>query len=372
MWKFSPLLAAALVLSACSAAEPQTVQPVSQRSSLQRTADSLQEKLRRAPKDAGAWAQLGSTHVELARVTFDPGHYPRAERALRESLRLKPDGNGEAMIGQAALANARHDFVVARDWGRRAEQVLPDSAQAQGVLVDALTQLGENEAASASLQRMLDLRPGVASFTRAAYHFELRGRLVDARDALERALESASSPVEAAFCRFHLGELDLDEGRLESAADQFSRADSLPGKAMLAIRAGRSGDAVELYRELVAKVPSPEYLVSYGEALEASGRRDEARAQYDLALGQLRALGGDDLTAALIAADHGDPAEALRFAEKEWAKRQSVFSADAMAWALHVNGRSAEALPYADNAVALGWRDPEVVRHRAQILEKLR
>lgn len=367
MWKFSPLLAAALVLSAC-AADPQTDPPVSQRSSLQRTADALQEKLRRAPRNADAWAQLGSTHVELARVTFDPGHYSRAERALRESLRLKPDGNGEAMIGQGALANARHDFTAARDWGRRAEQALPDSAQAQGVLVDALTQLGEDEAASAALQRMLDLRPGVASFTRAAYHFELRGRLPDAREALNRALESSSSPVEAAFCRFHLGELALAEGRPRDAAEQFDRADSLPGKAKLA-----AGDeAVRLYRDLVSQQPSPEYLVEYGEALEAMGKRDDARAQYELALGQLRALGGDDLTAALIAADHGDPAEALRFAEKEWAKRQSVFTADAMAWALHVNGRSAEALPYADKAVSLGWRDPEVVRHRTRILESLR
>lgn len=348
MWKFSPLLAAALVLSACTSADPQTDQPVSQRSSLQRTVDSLQEKLRRVPKDAGAWAQLGSTHVELARVTFDPGHHARAERALRESLRLKPDGNGEAMIGQGALANARHDFGAARDWGRRAERVLPDSAQAQGVLVDALTQLGEDEAASASLQRMLDLRPGVASFTRAAYHFELRGRLDDARDALERALESASSQEEAAFCRFHLDELALYQ------------------------RPRTVDEELEHYRALVAKAPSPEYLVKYGEALEKKGDGSTARAQYDLALRQLLALGGDDLSAALITADHGDPAEALRLAEKEWAKRQSVFTADAMAWALHVNKRSAEALPYSDRAVSLGWRDPTVLRHRTQIMEALR
>jgi tetratricopeptide (TPR) repeat protein len=188
---------------------------------------------------------------------------------------------------------------------------------------------------------VLDLRPGVASFTRAAYHFELHGRLDDAREAMQRALESATSPDEAAFCRLHLDEL---EGRT----------------------------TVETYRDLVSKAPSPEHLVKYGQALDEAGQPQEARAQYDLALQQLRALGGDDLTAALIAADHGDPAEALRFAEKEWAKRQSVFTADAMAWALHVGKRSAEALPYSDKAVALGWRDPEVLRHREAILGSLR
>jgi tetratricopeptide (TPR) repeat protein len=206
-----------------------------------------------------------------------------------------------------------------------------------------LTQLGDDAGASVALQRMLDLRPGVASFTRAAYHFELHGRLDEARGALERALESASSPDEVAFCRLHLDELD-----------------------------GRTDESVETTRELVSKVPSPEHLVRYGEALDRAGKPAEARVRYDLALRQLRALGGDDLTAALISADHGDPAEALRFAEKEWAKRQSVFTADAMAWALHVNKRSAEALPYSDKAVALGWRDPDVLRHREAILGSLR
>ncbi|GHH34646.1 hypothetical protein GCM10017774_18960 [Lentzea cavernae] len=341
MWKTLPLLAALLSVAAC--ASPQAATPAAtQTSSLQRNAESLQAKLRRTPQDAAAWAQLGATHVELARVTSDPQHHPRAEKALIESLRLKPEGNGEAFIGRGALSNARHDFSAARDWAQRAVSVLPDSAAAQGVLVDALTQLGDDAGASVALQRMLDLRPGVASFTRAAYHFELHGRLDEARVALERALESASSPDEAEFCRLHLDEL-----------------------------AGRERP-IETYRELVSKVPSPEHLVKYGKALDKAGKPAEARAQYDLALQQLRALGGDDLTAALIAADHGDPAEALRFAEKEWAKRQSVFTADALAWALHVNKRSAEALPYSDRAVALGWRDPEVLRHREAILGSLR
>lgn len=343
MWKTTPLLAAVLAVAAC--ASPQAAAPAAtQTSSLQRTAESLQAKLRRTPQDAAAWARLGATHVELARVTFDPQHYSRADRALTESLRLKPDGNGEAFIGRGALANAKHDFAVARDWGRRAVSALPDSAQAQGVLVDALTQLGDDAGAAVALQRMLDLRPGVTSFTRAAYHFELHGRLDEARGALERALESASSPEEAEFCRFHLDEL---KGRTDE-------------------------ESLEVYRGLVSKVPSPEYLVKYGKALDKAGRPQEARAQYDLALRQLRALGGDDLTAALIAADHGDPAEALRFAEKEWARRQSVFTADAMAWALYVNKRSAEALPYSDKAVALGWRDADVLRHRDAIMGSLR
>lgn len=79
----------------------------------------------------------------------------------------------------------------------------------------------------------------------------------------------------------------------------------------------------------------------------------------------------DDLAVSQFASDHGDPAEALRRAEAEWQRRQSVFVADAMAWALHVNGRRAEALTFADRVGALGWRNATVAYHRGMILAAL-
>jgi tetratricopeptide (TPR) repeat protein len=344
----------------------------SRQTALQRTASALQDRLRGLPTDAPAWAQLGATYTELARTTADPGYYDKAKRALEESLRLRPEGNGEAMLGQGALANARHDFAAAKDWALRAQAVRPDSAEVQGVLVDALTQLGED--ATAALQRMLDLRPGVAAFTRASYHYELRGRTAEARAALTRALESAGAPEEIAFCRYYLGELAFNSGRLDDAGEQYERAsepESLHGKAKVSAARGRTAEALADYRKLVARVPLPQYLLEYGELLEADGKQAEAKAQYDVVLRQLRLFGGDDLTAALVAADHGDPAEALRFAQAEWNRRQSVFTADALAWALHVNKRDAEALPYAERAVALGWRNAVFGYHRGTILASL-
>lgn len=42
-----------------------------------------------------------------------------------------------------------------------------------------------------------------------------------------------------------------------------------------------------------------------------------------------------------------------------------------MAWALHVNGRDAEALTFADRAGALGWRNATFAYHRGMILASL-
>ncbi|ALG11459.1 tetratricopeptide repeat protein [Kibdelosporangium phytohabitans] len=339
---------------------------------------SLQGKLHQRPTDAPAWAQLGSSYVELARITADASYYGKAQGALDKSLSLRPGDNGPAMLGMGALANARHDFAAARDWGLKALTVQPRSAEVYGVLADAYTQLGDDLAAMNAVQAMLDLKPNVASFTRASYYFETHGRADDARMALERALTAAGAPDEIAFCRYHLGELAFNSGDLDGAERHHTQglalvADQtlLHGKAKVAAARGETDKALTGYQNLVTRAPLPQYIQEYGELLAAAGRSGDAAAQFEILAQQqklMQAQGAtDDLSTSLALADHGDKAEALRRAESEWGRRQNVLVADALAWALHVNGRDAEALPYMTKAMALGWDNALFAYHRGMI-----
>jgi tetratricopeptide (TPR) repeat protein len=340
---------------------------------------ALQGKLRRLPNDSLGWAQLGSAYVELARITVDPTYYSKAQGALDRSMKLQPDGNGPAMIGMGALANSKHEFAAAKDWGLRAQAADPQSAEVNGVIADALTQLGDDTGATDAVQRMLDLKPNVSSFTRASYYFETHGRNEEARDALQRALTGAGAADEIAFCRYYLGELAFNAGNLDEADSQYSQGLALvgqdsaltQGQAKVAAARGDLNHALDAYRQLVARTPLPQYLLEYAELLEAAGGKTEAEQQYLVLTQQQRLMEAqgatDDLSAALVAADHGDKADALRRAEAEWGRRQSVFVADAMAWALHVNGRDAEALPYAEKAAAFGWRNATFAYHQGMI-----
>jgi tetratricopeptide (TPR) repeat protein len=351
---------------------------VAQQNQVHRVVHQLQQRLHRVPGDASSWAQLGASYVELARVTADPSYYAKAEGALR-----KAGDTGPAAVGMGTLANARHDFHAARDWARRAIGAMPGSAEAHGVLADALTQLGDDAGAQDAVQKMLDLKPGTASFARASFHLELHGDVDGARDAMTRALAAAATPEEITFCRYRLGELAFDHNRLDEAAGHYerglaARGDDMTltqGKAKVAAARGEVPAAIEDYRRLVARAPLPQYLQEYAELLEAAGRTGEAARQYEVLSEQQRLMesqgASDDLAAALVAADRGDGVQALRRAESEWGKRQSVFVADAMAWALHVNGRDAEALTYADRAAALGWQNATFSYHRGMILAAL-
>lgn len=338
-----------------------------------------QQRLRQVPDDYRTWAELGAAYIQQGRITGDPTYYPKADGALKHSLVLNHADNWEALAGTGALANARHDFTAALSWARKARAINPYSATVYGVLDDALTQLGDYPAARATVQKMLDLQPGIPSYTRASYDFEERGLVDQAAAALQRALAEASEPADVAFCRYYLGELAFNGGNLTEAARQYRLgldADPaydqlLAGRAKVEAAHGDSAAAVRDYATVSSRVPQPQYLLEYGELLQSLGRTTEAAQQYQLLAAEQRLLDAngvtDDLTSAQFQADHGSPASAVQHGKVEWGRRHSVLVADALGWALHRAGRDAEALPYALQANRLGWRNAAFRYHLGMI-----
>ncbi|MFF3444500.1 tetratricopeptide repeat protein [Streptosporangium sp. NPDC002721] len=337
---------------------------------------ALTDRLRRLPADHHAWARLGAAYVQQARVTADPSSYPRAAHALARAAALSP-GDPEVLTGLAALAAGRHEFAEAVRLARSSVAANPYGLDAHAVLADAYTQLGRYGEARRAVDRMMELRPGVAAFTRASYDAELRGDRATARRMLEHALSDAFSPADVAYCRHYLGELALHSGDPRGAAEQYRLAleaspgfvPALAGSARAAALDGRTAEAIDRYAVVVARLPLAQYVVEYAEVLAAAGGDPSEqwtllRAQRDL----MREAGvWDDLTWAEYEADHGSPALAVTHARAEYARNPNVVAADALAWALHRDGRSREALPYARRATATGWRNALPLHHRAEI-----
>ncbi|MFF4253331.1 tetratricopeptide repeat protein [Streptomyces sp. NPDC001663] len=342
---------------------------------------SLQAHLRAQPKDFGSWATLGLAYVEQARTKGDPSRYPQADKALARSLDLKP-GNEQAVTGRAALAAARHDF---KDALKYADQVLKDNPYSQNALssrIDALVELGRYADASKAADTADSRRPGVPVFTRYAYVHELRGDVKTARRVLEQALATSTTRGDISYVAAQLGQLAWNQGDYKSALTYYARAlaadenylPALEGRARAQFASGDHAAGLKGMEQVVARYPLPQPLVELGEMYEnrgAEGDKAKARDQYALVdawIALARANGVNaDLDTALAAADHGDKASALRAARAEWARRHTVHTADALAWALHVGGKDAEALPYAKQATATGYRNASFLYHRGVI-----
>ncbi|MGW4595793.1 tetratricopeptide repeat protein [Streptomyces sp. NPDC004457] len=342
---------------------------------------ALQTHLRSQPKDAGGWATLALAYVEQARTKGDPSRYPRAEQALRRSLSLAPGGD-QALAGRAALAAARHDFEDALAFADAALRRNPYSERALSSRIDALVELGRYTDAAGAAKTADARRPGVPVFTRYAYVHELRGDVTTARRVLRQALSAAGSPGDSAYVATQLGQLAWNQGDYAAALSFCARAlaaddgylPALEGRARARAASGDRAGAITDMETVVARSPLPGPLVELGELYEArgaAGDRARARRQYALVdawIALARANGVNaDLDTALAAADHGDKRAALRAARAEWARRHTVHTADALAWALHVNGRDTEALPYARRATATGYRSAAFRYHRGVI-----
>lgn len=369
---------AAAVTGVAAVLGPTASAPVAAPAAAATTVDPIaraQERLRLVPGDWRAWAALAVAYVERGRITADPTNYPRAEEAVRRSLAVRPTGNGEALVARGALANARHDFAAARRFAIEATKVNGYDADAFAVLADAETQLGNVAAATAAVQRQLDLRPGLSAYARASYDLELRGQVAAATDLMRKALDSAVSPADIGFCRVQLGDLAWNAGDLDEATRQY-RAGLAADPASVALRrgkaradwaAGRRDAALAGYADVTRRAPTPSYVLEYAELLRAAGRTAEADAQLALAVAGHRLFTGaggvDGLTGTALALAAGDPATALKEARAEWSRRRHADVADNLAWALHHAGRDAEALPYARKAVGSGAKSALYAYH---------
>lgn len=331
--------------------------------------------------DEASWAVLGAAYLEQARRTADSGWYPKAEKALKRSLELRPaeKGNFDAMTGMGGLANARRDFGTAKKWGELVRAQAPQRWTAYPVLVDAYSGLGDYKGAQTAMERLLELRPGLAAYVRASQVYRDRGWREDAAVAMEQAAAAAKAPAEKAYALFRLGELSWERGETEAALGYYegalradpAQAQALGGRARALAALGRGGEAVRDYRLALGRAPVPQVARELGELLESLGRGEEARAAYDM-LNGLAARDGtngvdDDVVLGLYEADHGDPAAAVRRLSEEWTRHKSVQVADALGWALYKAGAAEEALEYAKKATETGLRNAEFAYHRAMI-----
>src|SRR5436190_1930219 len=124
-----------------------------------------------------------------------------------------------------ALALARHNFAGGLAYGLAARRANPASDAPFPVIVDGLVELGRYAEAGRELQRFVDAKPTLASYSRVSYFRELHGDLEGAAQAMALALSAGGDTAEnAAYVQTLLGTLEFDRGRLGSARDAFRLA----------------------------------------------------------------------------------------------------------------------------------------------------
>jgi len=341
-----------------------------------------QKLIEKNPKNFEAYNALALALSRRARETSDVVFYNQAEDALKKSFEILPN-NFDGERTAVWLLLGKHEFGAALEKAKELNKKMPDDVMLYGFLTDANVELGNYNDAEKAAQWMLDLRPGnLPGMTRAAYLRELFDDLDGALELMNMAYQS-TPPNEAedrAWILSQIGHLQLMSGKISDAESTLQQALAIfPGYhyalgnlAKVRIEQKRYQDAVKLLQQRYNAARHAENLYDLAEALELAGRAEEATnafAEFETK-SLLESVRADNSNRELIFyyADHAHQAvKALEVAQSEFARRHDVFTLDAYAWALHVNGRDAEARKHIEVALAVGIRDAKMFRHAGEI-----
>ncbi len=370
------LLSAAVAIAA--AAEPATAE----QSPARRRIAAAERRIAREPDAPAGYTALASALAELGRETANPAYYAKAQDAVDAALQRAPDDPAAQRLAVWILLG-QHDFGRARERAEVLRNRAPDDIAVYPLLVDAYVELGEYALAEEAAQRMLDLRPDyVPGLARAAYLRELFGDLEGSLELLSMSLQQTpeTEAEQRAWYLAHESHVQRLQGRLDDAARSAEAAlEALPDyhyalAALAEVREdqGRVEDALALAQRQVAVAPHPENRLRVGQLLARLGRSDEAAAEFaEFAAGaRAESEKTDNANRELVfylAEEGSDPAGALRVADLERARRRDVLTLEARAWALHRNGRHAEACAEIERALAVGVRDPRLL-YRAGVI----
>ena len=330
--------------------------------------------VRAAPDSADARALLGDAYVTRARASGDPSLYARAEQVLDAALR-RDARNVAALVGAGTLAGLRHDFREQLRLGLAARRVAPALARPYTVIADAQIELGQYRGAARSIQRLVDLKPGLPAYARVSYYRELTGDPAGAVRAMRFAVSAGGAPESLAYVQTLTGNLELARGRPAAARDAYMASlrtipgysDALEGLARVDAARGDPRSAAARLRRIAADGPPARALAFLSELELAAGHRRAARRHLAAAREQFardRAGGGlPDAEAVLLEANHGSSARAVRLGRRVWREKPSIRSADALGWALTRAGRPREGLMWARRSLRTGSRDPMFRTH---------
>ncbi|MDQ6785435.1 MAG: tetratricopeptide repeat protein [Acidobacteriota bacterium] len=334
------------------------------------------------PNAASGYNNLAVAYIKLARETGDFSLNSKAETALARSFENEPD-NFNALRLKASLNLTFHRFQDALELGTRLQKDNPNDFFVYGVLTDANVELGNYAEAVEAAQKMVDLRPGMESYSRVSYVRSLYGDPKGAIEAMSMAAHAAD-PMEKeaqAWCLVHLGDEFFKTANYAEAEKQYDAALkvfpdyylALAGKGRARAAQNDFEAAAKFLTEANNRVPNVENVIFLGDVYSKIGKTEEAQKQYNLAQFIEQQFGNiDQRRLALLWADHDTKLdEALTIAKKEHENRKDIFTADIYAWCLYKKGQFQEAKNVMTEAMRLNTKDARIFYHAGMIEKEL-
>ena len=307
----------------------------------------LQAKLREPQVTSSAFVSVGYAWVGKARAEAEPQRYLNAEACAEQALERNPNDAAAAGLRGMVLLND-HRFADARKLAL--ELIAKDArdATAYGLLSDAELELGELDQAIDAGQRMVDEKPSLLSYGRAAHLRWLQGDVAGAKRLYQQAIDAGAQLkdreprawmiVQAALVFWHAGDYaGADAGFDLARSEEPDYAPALEGKGRVALARRDYRAAAQWLQRAQQKSPLVETTWLLGDAFLLAGQRELAEREYARVIRD--GMSHDPRTLALFyASKNQEPDEALRLAQLDYKQRRDPYAKDVLAYALFRSG----------------------------------
>lgn len=341
----------------------------------------------RMARDAGdpvSPVKFGAACIQKTRESGDLSYLAKAVTALETAIKIKPK-NPEALNWLALACVQQHRFKEALDYAERASKQAPADGFPFGVMGDACVELGELDKAEQHYVRAMELAPEMFSLVRyAALQFlrgDTAGSLKFYKEALSDTRNKNRHSFNTAWCELQLGQMYFRIGKFAEAEELYQEALSrfpenyMPLDYMAELRGAqeRYDEAIGLYEKAIALTPRPELYQALGDVLFLARKEDKA-AEMHAKAGELYIASinqGNTLFFHHLAGFYCDskksPADAVRWARRDFDLRKSIYAHDCLAWALYQTGEFKEAEAEIKNALKAGTQDSHLFYHASMI-----
>lgn len=313
--------------------------------------------IKSVPTSPKGYNALGLALMQKGRETSDLNNYNAALTAFEKAVELAPK-DSESLHNLAWAYTMFHRFAKAIENANLALQNDKKDPFAYGVLFDSFVELGRYDEAAQACQKMVDQRPDLASYSRAAQMRWIDGDVKMAILLMQKAVSAGGAYAEnAAWCETQLGDMYFKTGAFPAAEQAYARVlERMPdfrhanfGLGKVRASQGKLSDAVALMSKAMDGNPPIPYVLEYSDVLMALGREEDAKEQLArvetmVAEHQKHGILGDELALAAYYLDYaGKFDKALELTESEVKEHTSWQSFGTHAWALYKAGQYEEA-----------------------------
>lgn len=334
------------------------------------------------PEDTHTRVLLALEYLQKMRETGEGKYLKLASKSVDPPVE---QNNPEVMRVQNEIDLQLHQFRRVAERSRSLLAINPSDTGSLGNLGDALMELGEYEQAGEAYKKMFGLRPNLASYNRAAYFHFVTGNAPTAIALMRNAIEAGSKiPEQVAWCWSELGDMQWKTGDIRQARESYLTALKLydplhrahAGLGRLLSVEGKLDEAAEQYKRAQSILPLPEYSAALETIYSLQGRKREAKNERELqdATATIASANGEkaNRVLALIYVDQDRKLEeAERLVQAEFANRGDVYTYDALGWVLQKLNRLTEAEEAATKALKLGTPEPSFYAHAGIVAARL-